>query len=68
MGHAPIAGDLHLALTLGVAFALVVAGPALRVPLASATPTIKLAVDTMASLEPRTAARIHPLRPLRCTS
>ena len=34
----------------------------------AATPIIKLAVDTMASSEPSTAARNHPARPVRCAS
>src|ERR1035437_3625541 len=35
---------------------------------AAATPAIKLAVEMMPSLAPRTAARIHPMRPTRCFS
>jgi hypothetical protein len=35
---------------------------------AAATPIIRLAVETMASSEPSTAARSHPARPLRCIS
>jgi hypothetical protein len=35
---------------------------------AAATPIMRLAVETMASSDPRTAARNHPARPLRCTS
>src|SRR5271169_3577766 len=35
---------------------------------AAATPIIRLAVDTIASSEPSTAARSHPERPLRCAS
>jgi len=31
----------------------------------AATPIIRLAVETMASSDPRTAARSHPARPLR---
>src|SRR5271166_5418485 len=33
---------------------------------AAATPIMRLAVDTIASSEPSTAARSHPERPLRC--
>ena len=35
---------------------------------AAATPIIRLAVETMASSDPSTAARNHPARPLRCIS
>jgi hypothetical protein len=35
---------------------------------AAATPIIRLAVETMASFDPSTAARSHPMRPLRCIS
>src|SRR6202047_5681226 len=35
---------------------------------AAATPIMRLAVDTIASFEPSTAARSHPERPLRCAS
>src|SRR5471032_1115850 len=34
----------------------------------AATPIIKLAVETIASSEPSTAARSQPARPLLCTS
>jgi hypothetical protein len=34
----------------------------------AATPTIRLAVDTMPSLAPRTAARSQPMRDTRCVS
>src|SRR5271167_954250 len=34
----------------------------------AATPIMRLAVDTIASSEPSTAARSHPERPLRCAS
>src|SRR5579863_10035588 len=34
----------------------------------AATPIIRLAVETMASSDPSTAARNHPARPLRCRS
>jgi hypothetical protein len=34
----------------------------------AATPSRRLAVDTMASSDPSTAARSHPARPLRCAS
>src|SRR5450432_4817287 len=34
----------------------------------AATPIIKLAVETIASSAPSTAARSQPARPLRCTS
>ena len=34
----------------------------------AATPIIRLAVETIASSDPRTAARSHPERPLRCIS
>src|SRR4051812_16747863 len=48
------------------------ASPATRmfllVPLAAATPMIRLAVDTMPSLAPRTAARSQPIRSVRCRS
>src|SRR5262245_35370972 len=35
---------------------------------ADATPTMRLAVDTIPSLAPRTAARSQPMRLLRCCS
>jgi hypothetical protein len=35
---------------------------------AAATPIMRLAVETMASSDPSTAARNHPARPLRCIS
>src|ERR1700722_17758766 len=35
---------------------------------AAATPIMRLAVDTIASFEPSTAARSHPDRRLRCAS
>ena len=35
---------------------------------AAATPSTKLAVDTMPSLAPKTAARSQPMRPVRCRS
>ena len=35
---------------------------------AAATPIIRLAVDTIASSDPSTAARNQPARPLRCLS
>ena len=38
------------------------------VALAAATPSTRLAVDTMPSLAPRTAARSQPMRPVRCRS
>ena len=41
---------------------------ALRVASAAATPISRLAVDTMPSLAPNTAARSHPMRLPRCTS
>src|SRR6187200_1162902 len=48
------------------------ATPATRISflpaLAAATPTIKLAVDTMPSFAPRTAARSQPIRCVRCCS
>jgi len=34
----------------------------------AATPIMRLAVDTIASSDPSTAARSHPARPLRCAS
>ena len=34
----------------------------------AATPIMRLAVETIASSEPRTAARNHPIRALRCVS
>ena len=34
----------------------------------AATPIMRLEVETMASLDPRTAARSHPARPLRWIS
>ena len=40
----------------------------LRLASAAATPTRRLAVDTMPSLAPRTAARSQPMRPLRWRS
>jgi hypothetical protein len=36
--------------------------------LEAATPIIRLAVETIASSEPSTAARSQPTRPLRCSS
>src|SRR5262249_59977075 len=35
---------------------------------AAATPSTRLAVDTMPSLAPKTAARSQPMRPVRCRS
>ena len=39
-----------------------------RAAFAAATPTTRLAVETMPSLAPSTAARSHPIRSLRCHS
>jgi hypothetical protein len=40
----------------------------LRVPCAAATPSTKLAVETIPSFAPSTAARSQPMRPVRCRS
>src|ERR1700676_2582828 len=40
----------------------------LRVPCAVATPRTRLAVERMPSFAPNTAARIQPVRPIRCRS
>src|SRR5436190_13025528 len=40
----------------------------LRLDSAAATPKIKLAVETIPSLAPRTAARSHPVRCVKCCS
>src|SRR5579863_4242448 len=40
----------------------------LRVPCAAATPSTRLAVERMPSFAPKTAARSHPTRPVRCRS
>ncbi len=40
----------------------------LGVPFAAATPSTRLAVDTMPSLAPSTAARSQPMRSVRCRS
>src|SRR5678815_5971750 len=40
----------------------------LRAAFAAATPTTRLAVETMPSLAPRTAARSQPIRSVRCRS
>src|ERR1035438_4680545 len=39
-----------------------------RVAWEVATPSIRLAVERMPSLAPNTAARSHPMRPMRCCS
>src|SRR5690349_24452218 len=64
--------DTYSPTAIDIAPATSAATPATRIADGSAedaaTPIIRLAVDTMASLEPSTAARSQPERPMRWVS
>lgn len=62
--YSPAAIDIAPATSPAIPVSNMVAG----VACAAATPTIRLAVDTMPSFAPRTDARNQPMRSMRCAS